>query len=93
MTVYNVFSDNEYVCTTKDYKTAINYLIKWNYISAEDEVSPFIINPDTGKHYEYGHLNDILGEDWADQMANWNTYRFNIFWDGWFTIQQVNVIE
>ena len=96
MKVALMYHDGDYIGTAKDYPTAIKYLIQEKYIDEDDEVSPFVIvegMPGEG-HFLNGKLKEVVGENWADLMTNhWTSDDFNNFYDYWFEIMEVNVIE
>lgn len=94
MTVINIFHDGDYIGTAKDYRTAVQFLVGNEYITDSTEVAPFVVDPSGDAHFEYGKMDEVLGEDWADKMAEkWDIENFNDFWDYWYELREVEVIE
>lgn len=87
MTIALVYHDGDFLTAAKDYKAAIKFLIGNRYIAGDDEI--FAGNPNM-----YCHLDEYLGEAWADVMTEeWNSHEFNAFYDYWFEIIEVEVYE
>ena len=96
MKVALMYHDGDYIGTAKDYPTAVKYLIQAKYIDGDDEVSPFVIveGMPSESHFLNGKLKEVVGEDWQNLMINhWDCDSFNNFYDYWFEIVEVDVIE
>lgn len=93
MSVIIMYHDGDYIGVAKNYKTAIKYLITYRYITGEDEVAPFVVTQNGG-HFENGRLNEVVGPNWESIMINdWDIYKFNNFWDYWFSLEEATVYE
>jgi len=87
MTVILVYEENhDLITVAKDYKSAIKFLINNRWIEESMEVW----NGDG----TYGRLDELLGENAFDIITEkWDISSFNIFWDGSFFLNEVNVYE
>ena len=87
MTVILVHEENHGLITVaKDYKSAIKFLINNRWIEESMEV--------WNEDGTYSHLDELLGEDAFDIITEkWDIGSFNIFWDGSFFLNEVNVYE
>lgn len=87
MNVVTVWHDGDFLCVAKDYRSAVIFLINQRYIDGSDEVLADEPN-------KYCRLDEYLGEDWADIMADkWDAAEFNAFYDYWFEIQENYVYD
>lgn len=87
MTVIKVFEDNHgLICLAKDYKSALDFLVNNNWIEDSSEVwnGPYA-SP------EWCRLDEAMGEDWFDKMANWGIENFNEYWDGSFCLEETEI--
>ena len=87
MTVILVYEENhDLITVAKDYKSAIKFLINNRWIEESMEV--------WNEDGTYSHLDELLGEDAFDIITEkWDIGSFNIFWDGSFFLNEVNVYE
>jgi len=87
MTVILVYEENhDLIAVAKDYKSAIKFLINNRWIEESMEV--------WNEDGTYSRLDKLLGEDAFDIITEkWDVSSFNIFWDGSFFLNEVNVYE
>ena len=87
MTVILVYEENhDLITVAKDYKSAIKFLINNRWIEESMEV--------WNEDGTYSRLDELLGEDVFDIITEkWDIGSFNIFWDGSFFLNKVNVYE
>ena len=84
MKVITMWHDGDFLGVAKDYKSAVKFLIGNRYIDGSDEIMADI--------NKYCRLNEYLGEEWADTMAEkWDIYEFNAFYDWFFALEENEV--
>ena len=82
MNICTIWHDGEFLGVAKDYRSAVLFLINQRYIVDTDEIY-------IPEHNSYCRLNEYLGEDWVDIMADkWDRHEFNAFYDYWFVIEE-----
>ena len=86
MKVITIWHDGDFIGVAKDYKSAVKFLIGNRYINASDEIATDI--------NKYCRLDEYLGENWADVMAEkWDIYKFNAFYDWYFAFEENYVYD
>ena len=87
MTVILVYEENhDLITVAKDYKSAIKFLINNRWIEESMEV--------WNEDGTYSRLDELLGEDAFDIITEkWDIDSFNVFWDGSFFLNEVEVYE
>jgi hypothetical protein len=83
--VYCVYEDNHgMVGIAKDYSSAIDGLVKEKWLDGDTEMLDDNNNPSTVKK--------IFGEEnWIDLIKHWDEDTFNIFFDGIFYIDTMEI--
>ena len=88
MTVISVHEDSHgLLCVAKDYQSAVMWLVCNDWLCDNLDVC---CDTDTD---EWHSLKDLLGEDWADTIAEkWDVCNFNYFFDGYFRLEEIDVV-
>ena len=86
MSVITIFEENHGIIgAAKDYKSAIKFLVKENWLDENTEIWDYI-------HRQSKLLKDVLGENVIDVITEeWDIRNFNDFFDGSFLLQSVSV--
>lgn len=85
MKVICIFADDsEFIGIASDVKSAVDFLVNNYWLRDSTEIWDDRTN-------EYNRIDEAMGEDWADDMAEWSIQEFNEFWEDNFTLKEVDV--
>ena len=91
-TVIIIEEDNHgFIGITKDYLSAIDFLINENWLDEKFEVWA----DESDENFTVQSIKDNLGENWKEIMSTWNIEKFNNFFEGSFylTVEEVYKAE
>ena len=82
--VYCVYEDNHgMIGLATDYLSVIDGLVKEEWLDDDTEMLDDNDNPST--------IKEIFGEKWVDLIKHWDKDTFNIFFDGIFYINTMEI--